>query len=298
MNTNGIAAYQQMGQSFQNSGVTKKERTATTKKSTDTATVKGNAAEEIKKTEWKPVDAAGSLVPKKTDTYGMAVGDVELSEKAQKYYNQLKAKFGNSEFILVSKDMKAQVQANAAAYGNASKLVVLIDEEKVERMANDEAYRKKYEGIIAMSQGQLAAAKNSLTSSGANLKNFGMSVNSDGTTEFFATVEKSSRDLSEKLAKKREEKKAAKVKEEKKAQKKKQEEKIKEAREKKAEQAEKYQEQEEDTIVTDEQEYVTFTATSADSLISHVSQYVYNARAGAVLTDSEKSVGQMFDFKG
>ena len=33
------------------------------------------------------------------------------------------------DFILVSKDKKAQVEANASAYGNASKPVVLIDEE-------------------------------------------------------------------------------------------------------------------------------------------------------------------------
>ena len=48
--------------------------------------------------------------------------------------------------------MKAQVQQNAAAYGNANKMVVLIDEEKLERMATDESFRKKYEGIIASSQ--------------------------------------------------------------------------------------------------------------------------------------------------
>lgn len=52
------------------------------------------------------------------------------------------------DFILVSKDQKANAQANAASYANAGKMVVLIDEEKVERMAADENYRKQYEGII------------------------------------------------------------------------------------------------------------------------------------------------------
>ena len=37
------------------------------------------------------------------------------------------------DFILVSKDKKAQVEANASAYGNACKPVVLIDEEKLEK---------------------------------------------------------------------------------------------------------------------------------------------------------------------
>ena len=82
------------------------------------------------------------------------------------------------EFITVSKDMKAQVQMNAASYGNANKMVVLIDEEKLERMATDENFRKKYEGIIATSQAKMMQAKMGLTSSGASVKNFGMSVDS------------------------------------------------------------------------------------------------------------------------
>ena len=84
------------------------------------------------------------------------------------------------EFILVSKDMKSQAAANASKFGNANKPVVLIDEEKLEKMANDEAFRKKYEGIIAMSQTKLQEAKNSLVSSGATVKNFGMQVGSNG----------------------------------------------------------------------------------------------------------------------
>ena len=41
-------------------------------------------------------------------------------------------------------------------------MVVLIDDAKLEQMANDESFRKKYEGIIAMSQAQMASARNSL----------------------------------------------------------------------------------------------------------------------------------------
>ena len=108
------------------------------------------------------------------------------------------------DFILVSKDMKKQVEANASLYGNAFKPVVLIDDEKIERMATDEAYRKKYEGILAMAQMKLDQAKNSLVSSGANVKNFGLSVNEDGKMSFFATIEKAN-DAQNKLIEKRQE---------------------------------------------------------------------------------------------
>ena len=80
---------------------------------------------------------------KKGKVAGRTVGNPELSEKAAKYYEQLKSKFGNMEFVLVSKDMKEQAQANASSYANTSKTVVLIDEEKIEKMAEDEKYRSQ-----------------------------------------------------------------------------------------------------------------------------------------------------------
>ena len=84
-------------------------------------------------------------------TYGKTVGEPELSEKAQKYYEKLKQKFSNMDFILVSPDKKEEAKANAGQYANANRTVVLIDTEKIERMAEDESYRKKYEGIISSS---------------------------------------------------------------------------------------------------------------------------------------------------
>ena len=85
---------------------------------------------------------------KTTGNYGKTIGNVKLSEEGAKYYEELKNKYSNMDFILVSKDQKANAQANAASYANASKMVVLIDEEKIERMATDENYRNQYESII------------------------------------------------------------------------------------------------------------------------------------------------------
>lgn len=295
----GVAAYQQTNNVWNQQN----------KKTEDTTKAQGAKNEttsktdkDIQKSTWKPIDTSSSLVPSHKDGIGMAIGDVQLSDKAKDYYAKLKSKFGNMEFIAVSQDMKSQVQANAAAYGNANKQVVLIDDAKLEQMANDESFRKKYEGIIAMSQAQLANAKNSLASSGASIKNFGMSVNSDGSTNFFATLEKSNNDQAKRLEKKQAEKKAAKAKEKKLADKKAKEERLEKFREEqkvKREKLEKGSASDDKSVKeADDKEYIEIKANTMEDLISQVSKYAYDNSAKSVMTDAEKSVGQQFDFRG
>ena len=103
---------------------------------------------------------------KKGKVAGRTVGNPELSEKAAKYYEQLKSKFGNMEFVLVSKDMKEQAQAEAASYANTSKTIVLIDEEKIEKMAEDEKYRSQYEGLISGAAANLNRIQSGLSQNG------------------------------------------------------------------------------------------------------------------------------------
>ena len=290
---NGISAYQQTNQSIYNEK-TGASKTSNTGGTNQAASAKASQTSKATTKPWNPIDTKSSLVPKATE-YGTTIGDVQLSDKAKDYLGKLKSKFHNMEFIAVSKDMKAQVQANAAAYGNANKMVVLIDEEKLERMATDESFRKKYEGIIAMSQTKMAEAKNSLTSSGASVKNFGMSVDSNGKENFFATVEKSQDLQKKRIEKKAAEKKAAKQQEKKKAEKKAQEERIQKAKDKKAE---KTDSDKEDAEAIDNEEYITFEANSVDELLFKVQNYSYNSAAGRVMTESERMVGSKFDIKG
>ncbi|MBE5845450.1 MAG: hypothetical protein E7302_17335 [Butyrivibrio sp.] len=290
---NGISAYQQINQSVYNekSGVSK---TPDTGRADQAGSVKNSQQAKVETKAWSPIDTTSSLVPRKTE-YGMTIGDVQLSDKAKDYYNSLKSKYHNMEFIAVSKDMKAQVQQNAASYGNANKMVVLIDEEKLERMATDESYRKKYEGIIAMAQTKMSEAKMGLASSGASVKNFGMSVDSNGKESFFATVNKSSDLQKKRTEKKAAEKKAQKLQEKKKAEKKAQEERIQKARDKKAE---KEGTDKDDSRIKDDEEYVTFEADSMDELLSKVQTYSYNNASGKVMTQAEQMVGTKIDFRG
>ena len=133
---------------------------------------------------------------------GQTIGNPKLSEKASKYYEQLKKKYSNMNFILVSEDQKENAKANAAGYANSNNMVVLIDEDKIERMASDENYRKQYEGIIANAASGISQLASSLSATGTSVKGFGMQVNDNGTASYFAVLEKSSAAQKERIEKK------------------------------------------------------------------------------------------------
>ena len=262
----------------------------------NTQTIKSNNEGSTAKVEtktWSPIDTKSSLVPRNTE-YGSTIGDVQLSDTAKNYLDKLKSKFHGMEFITVSKDMKSQVQQNAAAYGNANKMVVLIDEEKLERMATDESFRNKYEGIIASSQAKMLQAKMGLSSSGLGVKNFGMSVDSNGNESFFATVNKSQDLQKKRIEKKAAEKKQHKLEEKRKAEKKAQEDRINKAKEKKAEKTK----DKDDTEIPEDEEYEIIEANYLEDLLAKAQTYSYNSAASRVMTDTEKMVGGRIDFKG
>lgn len=300
----GISAYQQTNQI--NKGA-ERIYESTSSKVASSNSQRESQTSKVETKGFTPIDTNSSLVPRTTE-YGNTIGDVQLSDKARAYYNKLKSKYHNMEFVAVSKDMKAQVQANAAAYGNANKMVVLIDEEKLERMATDESFRKKYEGIIAMSSTKMVEAKNSLTSSGASVKNFGMSVDSNGKESFFATVEKSQDLQKKRIEKKAAEKKEQKAREHKRAEKQARQDRMDKAKEKKAEKEGKTDHDEilpeiekkihDKVIEVYGKEYVTIEADTAEDLLSKVQRYSYDAAAGRVMTTSERMVGGHVDFRG
>ncbi len=229
----------------------------------------------------------------KTGNYGKTIGKAQLSETGAKYYEELKKKYSNMDFVLVSKDMKDYAKQNASSFGNANKMVVLIDEEKIERMATDENFRAKYEGLIAKAQSQMPALK-SLAEQQGNVKSIGMQVNDNGTASFFAVMQKSSQSMTEKLAAKRQAKKEAEKAAEKKAEKKEQqEEQLEKIREKGGgTEALKWDDIENDDDVE------IIMARSVEELASKIESYNYNMRTNSVMAPQEKLVGQSIDFKG
>ena len=184
------------------------------------------------------------------------------------------------DFILVSKDMKEAAKANAGSFANPNKMVVLIDEEKVERMAADEQFRKQYESVIASAQKKMPQLQQALGTT-SNVKGFGMQVNDDGRASFFAVMDKSFKSQAERLEKQRAEKKEEKKAAEKKAEKKEREEKLEEKRLKNKETKEE-----------------VITADSIEELLKKIDDYNYLQMSDTVKTDAEKYVGTVIDFKG
>lgn len=216
---------------------------------------------------------------KKPGNYGRTIGQPELSEKAQKYYDELKKKFSNMDFILVSNDMKAIAKAQAGRYANPNKLVVLIDEEKIEKMAEDEKFRNQYENVIRSAGVKLPQLKKSLGSNASSVKSFGMQVNDGGNASFFAVVDKA-------LA-------AQKVRIKKNAEKKAQEKKETAKKEAKKTAEEKRDQKRAEKM--EDADTVTVTASSMEELIKKINDVVYEGMSDSMLTDSERMVGQYFD---
>lgn len=222
---------------------------------------------------------------KKSRVYGRTIGKPELSEKAQKYYEQLKKKYSNMDFVLVSTDMKEQAERNKGMYASSKELLVLIDEEKLERMAADEEYRAKYEGILNNAASQIGQMKTQLGANADKVSSVGMSFDDNGNASFFAVVDKS-------LAKQRErieEKKEAAKEEKKKAQKEADKERAEDKR------ADKSDRREEAGWRKDG-DYETVTASSFEELLKKIDGVLQDARTNLVMTEAEKKVGQTFDY--
>lgn len=223
---------------------------------------------------------------KKVRVSGKTVGNPQLSETASKYYEELKKKYSNMDFILVSSDMKEIAKANAGSYANPGKLVVLIDEEKIERMATDEKFRKQYEAILNHAASGMNQLNSRISQSSANVKSYGAMFNDGGTMSFFAVVDKSLAAQKKRIEKKAAEKKEAQKTAAKKAEKKKQQEKLEEKR---AEGKAKETDESEDTV--------TITASSVEELMRKLEDYAYASMSDQVQTPQERQMGQHIDFR-
>ncbi len=229
------------------------------------------------------VDTYANQNVSQTRDSGKTIGNPKLSDEASKYYEKLKAKYSNMDFILVSKDQKEYAKSQAASYANANKMVVLIDEEKIERMATDEKYRKQYEGIIANAASGLSQLSTKLSSTGANVKGYGMQVNDNGVATYFAVLEKSSTAQKERIEKKAAQKKEAARAEKKKTEKKEQEERLKRS-------------DKEKNSVKGSDDTVTITASSIDELLRKIQDQSQMFLSDVTQSSTEKQVGQRFDY--
>lgn len=217
----------------------------------------------------------------KSKVSGKTLGNPQLSEKAAKYYEELKKRYSNMDFVLVSSDMKEFAKAHAGSFANPYKLAVLIDEEKIERMATDENFRKQYEAILNNAASGISQLAKKLESSGVKVKGYGMQVDDGGNASFFAVIDKSLAQQRARIEKKAAEKKEAKRAEAKKAEREAFEERI--------------HNQKSDRVGKSKDE-VIITASSIDELVQKVQDWLYADMSDRARTEEERRVGQSVDF--
>lgn len=192
-----------------------------------------------------------------------SIGNPKLSDTAAKYYEELKAKYGDMEFILVDDEHIESAKEQSANISSDKSMLVLISESELEEMAVNEDVRKKNEQFIENAKSQMPDMLKKLKESGTEIKSFGIEIK-DGTASFFAVLDKSAAAQKERIEAKQEEKRA----------------------EKKADAKENSR----------KEDLVTVSASSIEELIKKIQSTAYEAMADNVQTPQEKMVGQSFDF--
>lgn len=133
----------------------------------------------------------------------------ELSERAKKLLEELKEKFGNTDFFVA--DYSSEEEAGRILSATEKEYGVLMTADELEKMAADEEYKNKIIGIIEQGQNTIEEFKSSLTEEeAASVKSIGFTVSDDGTMKFFAELQKQSEKNAERIEKIREERRSEK----------------------------------------------------------------------------------------
>lgn len=239
----------------------------------------GSAAKSLdeKASEVSARETDGKKEVKGPGTYGSP----KLSDKALDYYNALKKKYGNLNFVLVSSDKKQEAESRKGSFANAGALTVLIDTDKIEQMAQDEKYRRQIEGTIRNAASGIGQMAEKIGKTSSNVTAYGMTMDKSGTPSFFAVIDKSLAAQKKRLEKKAAQKKEAKRAEEKKEQRIREKERLEEK--KKAGGIKK-------------EDQVTITAGSMDELLQKIRDYEINLRSDFVETDDERARGRAVNY--
>lgn len=139
-----------------------------------------------------------------------------LSENAKALLERLKEKYSNMDFTIASYSSTEEAQKYLA--GGTKEYSVLIDPQLLEEMAADEETEKKYTELLESATTQLGEIREGLGDDETAVR-VGVAFDADGSTHFFAELEKSSERQRERIEKAKEEKAEAKKAEKKKAEK-------------------------------------------------------------------------------
>ena len=161
----------------------------------------------------------------KETTQTGSIGEAGLSKRAQTLLEKLRKIYGDMDFMVA--DFEKGDNAKEILSRGTKEVSVIFSSSELEKMASDEKYEQEYmervQGALRMSEqinkefGFTSAFGEK--SGNGEISKIGISFNSDGTTSFFAELEKSSARQREHIEKVREEKRAAKKEQGKKAEK-------------------------------------------------------------------------------
>ena len=150
-----------------------------------------------------------------------SIGEAGLSKGAQALLEKLRKSYSDMDFMVADFD-KGDNAKDILSRGT-KEVSVIFSSSELEKMASDEKYEKEYmervQGALRMSEqinrefGFTSAFGEK--SGNSEINKIGISFNSDGTTSFFAELEKSSARQREHIEKAREEKRAARKEQEK-----------------------------------------------------------------------------------
>lgn len=126
---------------------------------------------------------------KKNEGITNKVGNPKISDKASEYYEKLKEKYGDVEFVVVDDESSMDAKEYAANSTSDKEMFVLISESELEAMATDETVRARNEQWIADAREQMPQMAKKLEESGTKVEAFGMEFNPDGTPTYFAVTE-------------------------------------------------------------------------------------------------------------
>ena len=142
------------------------------------------------------------------------VGETQLSEKAQALLKRLRETYGDMDFFVA--DFSKGDNAKDILSKAGKEFSVILTVEELEKMASDEKYEKEYmdrvQGARRMSE-QINKEYGFTSASGeaasrTKVNKIAISFNEDGTTTFFAELEKSSQRQRERIESAREERRA------------------------------------------------------------------------------------------
>lgn len=204
---------------------------------------------------------------KKTVKGANTYGEPKLSDEGLKYYNSLKKKFGSMNFVLVASDKKEEAELMKGSFATSGVMTVLIDEDKIEKMATDEKYREKIEAVIANAAAGSNQFASAIASTGVKVSAYGLTIDDKGNAQYFAVIDESLAKQRERIKEKAEENKAR-----------------------------RKEEQAEETKQYKESGKVQIIASSMEELIRKLRDYADDSRMNDCMTEEEKRVGQSFDF--